>query len=88
MPCHRLLLTLACVTQSHMSVIILSTVQAAANPEAKKGRGGPRKTGSKANLSSMEAGAAASTGGPAASGGQADSGSGRKRGRTSVGATS
>jgi hypothetical protein len=64
-------------------------MQAAANPEAKKGRGGgPRKTGSKANLSGMEAGPAASTGGPAASGGQADSGSGRKRGRASVGATS
>jgi hypothetical protein len=64
-------------------------LQAAANPEAKKGRGGPRKTGSKANLSGMEAGpAGASTGGPAASGGPADSGSGRKRGRTSMGATS
>ncbi|WIA10295.1 hypothetical protein OEZ86_000436 [Tetradesmus obliquus] len=61
---------------------------AAANPEAKKGRGGPRKTGSKANLSGMDAGPGASTGGPAASGGQADSGSGRKRQRTSLGATS
>jgi hypothetical protein len=72
----------------HMSVVLLSPMQAAAHPEAKKGRGGPRKAGSKANLSGMEPGAAASTGGPAASGGQADSGSGRKRGRTSVGATS
>lgn len=62
--------------------------QASANPE-RKGRGGPRKTGSKANLSGMEGGPAASAGGPAASaGGPADSGSGRKRQRASMGVTS
>lgn len=54
------------------------------NPQAaaeRKRAGGPRKAGSKANLSGMDAGAG-SQGGPAASGGQADSGSGagtRKR---------
>ena len=65
---------------------ILHAVQAAANPEQRKGRGG-RKAGSKVDLSGMDGVAAGSQGGPAASaGGPADSGSGRKRQRLSTGA--
>lgn len=55
-------------------------VQAERNPGAKRG-GGPRKSGSKANLSGLDGpAAAASVGGPAASAGApADSGGGGKK---------
>lgn len=54
-------------------------VQAAANPEQRKGRGG-RKAGSKVDLNAIDGAAAGSQGGPTASGaGPADSGGGRRR---------